>query len=359
MDLPATTAKTGSQRAWLVSPGFDLLLVANWGWPLFAALAAFAPNGDVRHGLNLYQAYCITFPHRFITLAVVLLDKKRLSGNPGPVLRTGAFVLALFFLLWLGTGSLNLVLLVDLFWNNWHGASQHSGVNRIYSIQAQPERDSSDAVGKAGLIFFTFYAVMRILDFAQLATGTPFFVGKNVLIFAFGGRFDFLILLLPLTLLIREVFDYRPIFNGRLAHLASVCLIYSGIILSSHYGKHSLMLALVFSQVIFHGVEYLAIVDWSMDKRCRRDEIGVSTFLIRNWTENLGWFIGGIAVAGCLMSSYCAAVWAPIAALTSMLHYAMDGVIWKMRQVFPGVPGAVPAVRPTIAAQALYAADRG
>jgi hypothetical protein len=75
--LPAdVTATRARPRGWLVAPWFDALLIANLGWPI----VALAPVSDLlggQDGVAFWQLYYVTTPHRWITLALVFLDRDR------------------------------------------------------------------------------------------------------------------------------------------------------------------------------------------------------------------------------------------------------------------------------------------
>ena len=67
--FPATTVSStrplAGERTWLVNPWFDLLLVANIGWPI-AMLIAYDGNPWLKSPLTFVQAYFLSSPHRWI-----------------------------------------------------------------------------------------------------------------------------------------------------------------------------------------------------------------------------------------------------------------------------------------------------
>ena len=79
-DVPRDTAHTA--QGWLVSPWFDALFVANVAWPLIV-LVQFGEGFNGRPGLQFWQVYFVTTPHRWITLFLVFLDGERFTQRRG------------------------------------------------------------------------------------------------------------------------------------------------------------------------------------------------------------------------------------------------------------------------------------
>ncbi len=130
--LPTTDAAAAPPgRRWLVGPWFDLFFVANVAWPLL--LLVQADDGFGGHaGLQFWQLYYITTPHRWITLIVVFLDRGRLRERLGTFLALAAAAVAFCLGVRLTTGALTCLLAIDYVWNAWHFAAQHHGIYRIY-----------------------------------------------------------------------------------------------------------------------------------------------------------------------------------------------------------------------------------
>ena len=64
--------------SWIVSPIFDLLLIANIGW-LLLLLPGFSTDHDTV--VDFWQVYFLTLPHRWITLFLVVADADRRAEN--------------------------------------------------------------------------------------------------------------------------------------------------------------------------------------------------------------------------------------------------------------------------------------
>src|SRR3954471_1686585 len=128
--LPLKTAS--ADASWLVGPWFDALLIANVGWPLLL-MAQIGEGFSGREGLQFWQIYFITTPHRWITLALVFFDRERFGQRRIAFLGLAAAAIVVVLGVRLTTGALTCVLTIDYIWNAWHFASQHHGIYRIYS----------------------------------------------------------------------------------------------------------------------------------------------------------------------------------------------------------------------------------
>src|SRR5690349_14854679 len=124
---------------WLVGPWFDLMLIANIAWPLVLALQ-FHEGFTGRAGVQFWQLYFLTTPHRWITLALVFLDRQRLAERRWLFVGIAALAIAACLGVRMATGTLTCLLSIDYLWNAWHFASQHHGIYRIYGRLSEPQR---------------------------------------------------------------------------------------------------------------------------------------------------------------------------------------------------------------------------
>ncbi|MCX7699516.1 MAG: hypothetical protein N2039_01430, partial [Gemmataceae bacterium] len=113
-----------------MSPGFDLLFLANVTWPL---LLLPGLSSDVDTPIEFWQLYFLTLPHRWLTLILVVADPDRREGRGHQLLAVAAAALLLVVGVWSTTGALTCLAVVDYVWNGWHFAAQHHGVLRMYS----------------------------------------------------------------------------------------------------------------------------------------------------------------------------------------------------------------------------------
>ncbi len=93
--LPDVSTPVGPPptRRWLVGPWFDGLLLANVAWPLALLWQGTEVLGG-RAGLQFWQVYYVTTPHRWVTLLLVFLDRERLSARRGVFLAITGVVVA-------------------------------------------------------------------------------------------------------------------------------------------------------------------------------------------------------------------------------------------------------------------------
>jgi hypothetical protein len=335
----------------LVGPGFDLLFLSNWTWPVIVLLTvvtvrALPQGGFVTHpGLSFWQVYFLTTPHRWITLALVFVDRERFLQRPWAYLGVALTFLLIIAAGWLAAGTLALFMLLDYVWNAWHYASQHSGISRIYARAAWPDQRASGLFEKVVLRVFILYAIFRLLmhpTFSRAELDTwpdwvlwsvaAFFEGLHGLVNRLQGL-DLPILALPVILLAGELRNFQRSGLGRLGYLSSVFALYGGMILALHMEVDNRILLGAFLAVsIFHATEYLAIVSWSVWKRHGRTPSTLFGHLVPRWGLVLGTFMSVLAATGWMMDRHYLRTWLVISLFVSYLHYSYDGMIWKIRQ---------------------------
>jgi hypothetical protein len=356
MAPPAKPAKT-----WLLSPWLDLLFLANLTWPLLA-LAAFLgaqlsawDTSPVVQTLLFWQIYFLSTPHRWITLSLVFLDEERFQQRPVAYMGIGVFFILFVTAVVLGTGATLLLVAIDYFWNAWHFAAQHAGIARIYGRSCRPNDQAPATLEKTFLRVFILFVIFRAgaaactvncgeNTAAQIPTLTrsaaPFFLGLDLATLQAGVaeavRFsehwlDFPILALPLFLLLREFGQYRPTSLGRLAYLGSVAGAYTALLLAVHY-HHASILAVALAISLFHATEYLAIVSWAVIRKHGRAREGVFAHLVPRWGIALLSFMTILAISAWMIEKQLYNEWAVLTIAVSFLHYAYDGMIWKVRR---------------------------
>jgi hypothetical protein len=312
-ERPLAAAPTTS-RTWLVGPWFDLLLVANLAWPLLLLLL-LNDGFSGRAGLQFWQVYFVTTPHRWITLALVFLDRQRFHQHRFAFLGLAATATMVCVGVRMATGALTCLLAVDYLWNAWHFAAQHHGIYRIYS-RLGGSAVSFPTLEKVAFRGFVLYVALRV------ASATwPEGEWENCL-----HLVDFAVLLVPVALLLRETIGSRAAATGRLAYLASVCVLYAALLWAVHQRKPGLVLALATASALFHAVEYLSVVSWSVQ---RRRATGLLAHLAPRWGVALAVFALVLGVGGWLMDQWLVELWLLLNVVAAFLHYAYDGLIWK------------------------------
>lgn len=320
---PAVTAPAHQPRGWIVSPAFDLLFLANVAWPLLLLPGVSSPADTA---IDFWQVYFVTLPHRWVTLLLVATDPDR-RGTRGPWL-VGIAVLAALAVAgaYLGTGAFLCLALVDYVWNAWHFAAQHAGVLRIYT------RNVGGGVPwleRWGLRAFVTYGALRA---AGWLTGA---LEANESQLAALRVLDLAVLALPAALLFTNLPGLSRARVGKLAHLVSVCALYSGFVLSLSFGWARGIVAFAAAGSLFHAVEYLAVVTHYAHRRETVGSASAFRALARNWVLFLGAYVlvlGSFGAWASTPESGLFVLWQGLNLWAAFVHYAYDGMIWKLRK---------------------------
>ena len=322
--VAASNPSHAISRGWLVSPVFDLLLIANLGWLLFLAPGFFPSSGPAH--IEFWQIYFLTTPHRWITLILVATDPDR-RGE-----RTWLFVtIALAALVVIagrvsvdrhvlvpGDDRLRLELLAL--------RAQHGGVFRMYSRKAGGGRPRLETWG---MRLFVFYTALR------LAGWTTGWMEGYPNIAAAVPWLDLVVLAMPIGLLLLELYHWSAERLGKVVYLASVGLLYGSLLVNLQHGNRVAVLALTMAAAVFHAVEYLAVVTRYADGRKTQGSPSLFQRISRGWPLFLGCYVVGWGLCGYLIDHGGAELrqfWLGINLWAAALHYAFDGLIWKLRR---------------------------
>jgi len=318
---PDASRALGPARRWLIGPWFDAFLIANVAWPL-VVLAQFGEGFGGRNGLQFWQVYYVTTPHRWITLAIVFLDRERFALRRGLFLGVAAAIAAVCFGVRLTTGGLTCLMAIDYVWNAWHFASQHHGIYRIYDRMDDPGRTSGLALEKWGMRAFLLYVILRG---ATATWSEP--VAESYL-----RTCDWIVLAVPVWLLLRDLARSPSHAPGRAVYLVSVTGLYLSLLWAVHERRPGLVLCLATASALFHAIEYLSLVSWSVRQRRTADgRMGVLGMLVPRWGIALSVFVLVLAAGGWLMDEWFIDAWLFLNVIVAFLHYAYDGLIWRRR----------------------------
>jgi hypothetical protein len=311
-----------SPQSWLVGPWFDAFLMANIAWPLAVLLQEVAGFGG-QPGLQFWQLYYVTTPHRWITLALVFLDRERFHERRSLFLAIAACAAAVCLGVRFTTGALTCLLAVDYLWNAWHFAAQHHGIYRIYGRLGNSIPLSGRRLEKWGMRAFLLYVILRV------ASATS----SNAILHARLQMLDWFALCIPAWLLLRELLQPRAGRAGRLTYLMSVICLYLAMLWAVHERRLNLVLSLATASALFHAIEYLSLVSWSVQKRHAGlgPRLGVLGHLAPRWGLALGVFLLVLGAGGWLMDQHYLEAWLTINVIVAFLHYAYDGLIWRSR----------------------------
>ena len=341
VEQPARTQPASSGKGWLVGPWFDLFFIANIAWPL-VVLLQFTDGFAGRAGVEFWQIYFITTPHRWITMFIVFLDRERLGQRRTTFLAIAVIAILLCATVQTTTGALTCLMAVDYLWNAWHFASQHHGIYRIYSRQSSPSPPGTpggDGRGEGGTIvqahplvdiekwamrLFLLYVTLRVVS----ATWSDLSWESHLRVA------DYILLIVPAALILRDLLRPQGRQAGRLLYLLSVMALYSALLWAVHERRLGLVLALATASALFHAIEYLALVSWSVRQRhaTKGDAMGVMAYLVPRWSIALGVFAVVLGAGAWLMHTRWLEVWLFINVIVAFLHYAYDGLIWRRKQ---------------------------
>jgi hypothetical protein len=146
---------------------------------------------------------------------------------------------------------------------------------------------------------------------------------------------DLAILLLPAALILTNLAGANRDRIGKLVYLGSLCLLYSGLVLSLRLGWSGLVLVLIAAGSMFHAVEYLAVVTHYARRRETVGTDGRFRALARHWLVFLALYALVLGSTGAWMSrpdSGVVVLWQGLNLWASFVHYAFDGMIWKLRR---------------------------
>ncbi|MCI0459850.1 MAG: hypothetical protein L0Z62_23110 [Gemmataceae bacterium] len=310
---------TRPAAGWLVGPWFDALLIANIAWPLLV-LMQLGDGFSGHDGLHFWQLYFVTTPHRWITLLIVFLDRERFHQRRGVFLGLAVCAVVVCLGVRFTTGALTCLMTIGYLWDAWHFASQHHGIYRIYSRLDDPARTTGLALEKWALRGFLLYVILRV----ALMT-SPHATAQ------FWQTCDWLVAVVPVWLVLRDVTRARPTSAGRLVYLLSVSGLYLSLLWAVHERRLGLALVLTTASALFHALEYLALVSWSVRQRhaARGSQMGVLAHLVPRWGLALGVFALVLGAGAWFMDQRFFEVWLTINVIVAFLHYAYDGLIWR------------------------------
>lgn len=332
--MTATDAKTVAGRSagisspnsgWIVSPPFDLFFLANVYWLAFL-WPGLLPAGSTSLATEFWAIYFLIAPHRWLTLGLVALDPDRRDG------RTRSFVLlalvAAFAVggVWAFTGALTCLAVVDYLWNAWHFAAQHHGVLRMY---ARKVGGGPDWLERHALRFFFTYVLVRT---AGWATGwieaSP--DGRGWL-----ATLDLAMLAIPAAVLAANVWGATVARTGKLVYLASLTALYGMLLIALRENWRAGVIALTAAGSAFHATEYFAVVTHYAKRRTASGSAGAFRTVARQWVAVIAvtaLVLGAVGVWMTHPSSGFGELWMAINLWAAFLHYAYDGMIWKLRR---------------------------
>lgn len=311
----------------MVGPWFDALFIANVLWPLLV-LVQFGDGFSGAEGVKFWQLYFITTPHRWITLFIVFLDGDRLQERRSTFLALAAIAIAVCVGVRVSTGALTCLMAIDYVWNAWHFASQHHGIYSIYGRLGGHGPLPGALIEKWTMRCFLLYVILRIVS-ATWADASWISLFQAM---------DWLAALVAVLLLGWSFGHWRSLSAGRAVYLVSVLGLYGSLLWAVHVRRVDLVLPLATASALFHAIEYLALVSWSVQDRQRKlgGQMGALGHLVPRWGIALAVFVVVLGAGAWLMETQYLEVWLLLNVVAAFLHYAYDGLIWRRRGVSSG-----------------------
>ena len=305
---------------------FDSLFIANVFWPLLL-LFQHDDGFEGRSAVQFWQVYFITTPHRWITIVLVLLERRRFRQQCTVFVGLAAIVVLACVGIRIVTGALTCLLAIDYVWNAWHFAAQHHGFYRIYTRLSPGIAASAIAIQiqKWMLRFFLLYVTLRI------ASSTF----ADVVVEHWTSTADWCVLVLPALLLIGEFRTPSSGSFGRRLYLVSLLGIYLSLLWAVHTHRPALTLSLATASAWFHASEYLSIVGWHFKKRAATPETDARllNWLAPRWFVAISAFAVVLGSGSWMLEHRFLEIWLLINVIVAFLHYGYDGFIWKSRPV--------------------------
>lgn len=316
-DLNASSQGVAGRTGWIVSPWFDVLLIANVFWVL-ALLPGYVSQQGTPY-VAFWTAYFIATPHRWMTISLAALDPDRRHGRGWLFVLMALGVAGLIAATWLISEDLRCLALFYALIVGWHFASQHAGILRMYSRKAGGGRRWLETWPPR---MFILYAALRLMP------------GFDPLMRYFHlelGLIDWVVLAVPVVMLAVECADGPHRRLPKLIYLSSICGLYASLILAAHYRAHVLSFALLAAATVFHSVEYLAVVTHYARRRQKLGSTGLFQKIARHWTTIFVWFLLSCGLIYSFGDRYLVTVWFTINLWASILHCGYDGLMWKLR----------------------------
>ncbi len=276
-------------------------------------------------------AFFVIMPHRWITLALVFLDRPRFEQRSTAYLGVAVAIVAFCVIVRMSMQTLALLFAVDYLWNAWHFTAQHSGIYSIYGRLAYPQRQAGAPLYEKVLLRgVILYALMRLAGLFVPHSSVPWldWVPQIMPLLAWC---DWIAIAMATVLVLDEMrspaSDDQTSRWGRRLYLASVLGLYVTLLLAVRNDWRSVIVGCAVAATLFHSSEYLAVVSWHVQARLK--DRGVFAYLAPRWAMSLVAFMTFFAVSAFVPRNSWWQLWIWVNLLVSLLHYAYDGMIWK------------------------------
>ncbi len=311
---------------WITGRAYDAFFIANILWPVMLLLQ-FAPGFEGRSGVQFWQLYFVTTPHRWITLLVVLIDRERFQERRMAFIGLALVIVLICLSVRITTGTLTCLLAADYTWNAWHFAAQHHGVFRIYSRIGSPPTLSSAwqiSLEKWLIRGFLLYVIFR----TAVAASAPGSIETWL------SHADWCSLAVPGWLVARELTTLNARAAGRSLYLISCMSLYVSLLWAVHTHRPEMVLSLATASAWFHASEYLAVISWYTRRQeaASGEQNGILRWVAPRWGLMLLMFAVVLGSCSWLLDRDLPDLWLLVNVIVAFLHYSYDGMIWKNRR---------------------------
>jgi hypothetical protein len=312
------------QRFWIVSPVFDLCFVINLWWLLALLPQPQSVGISQSTPVEFWQIYFLTAPHRWITLVLVATDPDRREGRTWVFVALAVVAAVVVLAAWIGLESFSCLVLADFIWNAWHFASQHGGILRIYGRMGGGGRP---VLERWGFRVFVTYTALRTAGWLTGLTEHSATARATV------SATDYGILVLPALLVALELIDRPWQRRGKVLYLTSVVLMYTALLFAIRSGDHFRVIAMSAGSAAFHAVEYMAIVTFYAWRRQQHgSQSGAFRTMTGHWLRILALYMITLGIISQYVDRNMKDLYIGLNLWAAFLHYAYDGMIWKLRR---------------------------
>jgi hypothetical protein len=309
----------------VAGPAFDLLFLANLGWPLLL-LPGLLPAGGQELHTEFWAVYFLIAPHRWLTLVLVAADPDRRDGRGrlfvGLAIAAAAVVAGVYAV----TGAFACLAVIDYVWSAWHFASQHQGVARMY---ARKSGGGPDWLERHALRLFLCHVLLRT---AGWTTG---WLEADTAARGWLNAVDLGFLAIPAAVLGWNLPRATRRRLPKLAYLGSILTLYTLLLLALRNDWRGWVIALTAAASMVHATEYLAVVTHYARGRTAGGSDGAFRRMAGRWLALLGVYAVVLGLVGVWLEDPSAGlphVWVGLNLWAAFLHYAYDGLIWKLRR---------------------------
>jgi tetratricopeptide (TPR) repeat protein len=327
------------RRYWIFSPLQDLTFVLLTPLPILLAFAVARrggwTDGLLTFGLALAMAHYLPGILRAYG-DTALFRRFRLRLIAAPVFLFSVTA-------WFAYLNLHIVILIALLWGQWHWMMQVYGFARIYDAKADPEARTSSRLDQ--LICLTWFGMcVFVLNNDLPSYVTRFYESGGPLLpaYALAGFSRGWLVLTAVATLVYAIQTVQVIRKGGAPNPLKFVFIAATFVYLSYTVsviERPLMGLVMFEA--WHDVQYLAIV-WlfNLNRARNASDAGpMIRFLFRPKAILIMTYVGLCLAFGSLTYAWSlfenpgiVRIAVSLVTATGMLHYYLDGFIWKIRE---------------------------